>query len=287
MTDGHRQFSLFREIRSYVTLAAGVIVACLGLESFLIPNHFIDGGITGVSMLLSTTLNWPLAVLLFLVNLPFVLLAKQNVGLNFAIKSGVSILAVAIILQLFDFPTATHDKLLGSIFGGFFVGAGVGLAIRGGAVLDGTEILAVILSRKTFATVGEIILALNVVIFSLAAFRLGIESAMYSALTYFAASKTIDYLLHGFEAYNGVMIVSNENDAIRQAIIRELARGVTAFKAKGGFSESEREVLFCVVTRLEITKLQGLIKSYDENAFVVISPVLDIDGGVVKKRGFH
>ncbi len=154
-------------------------------------------------------------------------------------------------------------------------------------MLDGTEILAVILSRRTFATVGEIILALNVVIFSLAALHLGVQSALYSALTYFAASRTIDYLLHGIEAYNGVMIVSEQNDAIRKAILQQLGRGVTAFKAKGGFSESEREVLYCVVTRLEISRLQTIVKSEDTSAFLVISPVLDIDGGVVKKRVFH
>ena len=281
------KFSWKQEVNSVVSLSIGVIIASLGLESFLIPNHFIDGGITGVSMLLSELFDVPLAFFLFLVNLPFVLLAKQYVGTSFAIKSGLGILAVAISLQLLEFPVATQDKLLGSIFGGFFVGAGVGLAIRGGAVLDGTEVLAVILSRRTFATVGEIILVLNVVIFSLAALHLGVESALYSALTYFAASKTIDYLLHGIEAYNGVMIVSDQNDPIRQALLQQLGRGVTAFKAKGGFSESEREVLYCVVTRLEISRLQSIVKEFDPSAFVVISPVLDIDGGVVKKRVFH
>ncbi len=159
--------------------------------------------------------------------------------------------------------------------------------MRSGGVLDGTEILAVILSNRTFATVGEVILLLNVVIFSIAAYFLGIESALYSMLTYFAASKTIDYLLHGIEAYNGVLIVTKNQQDVRQSILNEMGRGVTAFKAKGGYSDTENDVLFCVVTRLEITKLENLIVKCDPTAFIVIQPVLDIRGGVVKQRVFH
>ena len=188
------------------SLLAGVIVAGLGIAGFLIPNHFIDGGFSGIAMLLAKLTGIPLPILIVVVNAPFVFIGYRHIGFIFAVKSALAIIGLAICLAVVPFPVVTSDKLLGSFFGGFFIGAGVGLAIRGGGVLDGTEVLAVILSKRTFATVGEVILGLNVVIFCVAAVFLGVESALYSALTYFAASKTIDYLLHGIEAYNGVMI---------------------------------------------------------------------------------
>lgn len=276
-----------RHLWSAVSLIVGTLVAGLGLASFLLPNHFIDGGVTGVSMLLAHLTGIPLPVLLVLVNAPFILLGYRHVGRLFAIKSSLAILGLALVIAVIPYPVATGDKLLGSVFGGFFVGAGVGLAIRGGGVLDGTEILAVILSKRTFATLGEVILGLNVVIFSIAAIFLGVEPALYSILTYIAATKTIDYLLHGIEAFNGVLIVSAQHEVIRQAILSELGRGVTAFKATGGFTTTEQEVLFCVVTRLEITRLEALVKSKDDAAFTVILPVLETSGGVIKKRTFH
>jgi uncharacterized membrane-anchored protein YitT (DUF2179 family) len=269
------------------TLALGLTLAAVGLESFLLPNHFIDGGITGISMLISAKFGWSLSLLLATANLPFVALGYRALGKQFAIKSALAILGLAVTLALLDFPTATHDKLLGAVFGGFFLGAGVGLAIRSGSVLDGTEILALLASIRTFATVGEIILVLNAIIFTVAAIFLGIEPALYSMLTYFTASKTIDYLLHGIEAYQGILIFTQRPDMVRQAILTELGRGVTAFKGKGGFSESDSEILLCIVTRLETTRLQGLVQSKDPSAFIVTLPVLDAHGGMLKKRAFH
>jgi uncharacterized membrane-anchored protein YitT (DUF2179 family) len=269
----------------YIT--GGVLVSAGGLECFLLPNHFIDGGVTGVSMLLSQLIGVSLPVLLVLVNTPFLLFGYRHVGLEFSIKSIIAIIALAVVLALVPFPVATSDHLLASVFGGFFVGAGVGLAMRGGGVLDGTEILAVVLSKRTFATVGEIIMALNIVIFAIAAIFLGVEPALYSMLTYFTATKTIDYLLHGFEAYNGVMIVSKQHEAIRQSILAQMGRGVTAFKAQGGYTEVEQYVLYCVVTRLELTKLESIVRARDASAFVVISPIHEVNGGVVKRRAFH
>lgn len=258
----------------------------MGLESFLLPNHFIDGGVTGVSMLCAQLTGIPLPWLLVFVNAPFVFLAYWRVSREFALKSSLTILGLAICLAFVPYPVATEDNLLGAVFGGFFVGAGVGLAIRGGGVLDGTEVLAVVVSRNSFATVGEVILVLNVVIFGAAAVFLGVERALYSTLTYLAATKTIDYLLHGIEAYNGVLIVSAQSESIRQTILSELARGVTTFKARGGYTDADQEVLYCVVTRLEITKLERLVKRKDPAAFIVVMPVHDTSGGVVKKRTF-
>jgi uncharacterized membrane-anchored protein YitT (DUF2179 family) len=221
------------------------------------------------------------------VNVPFVILGYRLIGRTFALKSSIAILALALCLAFLPYPTATDDKLLSAVFGGFFLGAGVGLAIRAGGVLDGTEILALILGQKTPATVGEIILLLNVVIFSVAAIVINIEAALYSMLTYFTASKTIDYLLHGLEAYNGVLIVTKSPDEVRTAILEQLGRGITTFLAKGGYSQLDSQVLFCVVTRLERNKLESLISSIDSTAFVVTLPVLDTEGGVVKRRAFH
>ena len=218
---------MIQQVVSWLLLVTGTMVAGLGLGSFLLPNHFIDGGVTGISMLLASLTGIPLAVLLVLVNAPFVLIGYRHIGRDFAVKSLVTIVGLAVCLLLIHFPVATSDKLLGAVFGGFFVGGGVGLAIRGGGVLDGTEILAVILSKRSFATVGEIILALNVVIFSVAAVLIGVEPALYSVLTYFTAYKTIDFLLHGIESYNSVTIFSARHDQIREAILRDLGRAFT------------------------------------------------------------
>ncbi|MCY2975084.1 MAG: YitT family protein [Planctomycetota bacterium] len=276
-----------KQLVAWLTLAVGVILSAMGLESFLLPNHFIDGGITGVSMLIAGYFEIPLAPIIVLVNVPFVFLGYRLIGRTFALKSSIAILALALCLAFLPYPTATDDKLLSAVFGGFFLGAGVGLAIRAGGVLDGTEILALILGQKTPATVGEIILLLNVVIFSVAAIVINIEAALYSMLTYFTASKTIDYLLHGLEAYNGVLIVTKSPDEVRTAILEQLGRGITTFLAKGGYSQLDSQVLFCVVTRLERNKLESLISSIDPTAFVVTLPVLDTQGGVVKRRAYH
>ncbi len=279
--------STMRNMRSAAYILSGILVAGLGLKGFLLPNHFIDGGVTGISMLVAELTSFPLPVLLLIVNAPFVAIGYQHLGKTFTIKSSLAIIGLAICLAVVHYPVATADKLLGATFGGFFVGAGIGLAIRGGGVLDGTEILAVILSKRTFATVGEVILVLNVFIFAVAALFMGIEPALYSMLTYFAASKTVEYLLHGIEAYNGMLIFSAQHESIRQAILTELKRGVTAFKATGGYTATDQAVLFCLVTRLECTKLEMLVKTKDRSAFVVTFPVHDAMGGVVQHPEFH
>lgn len=173
------------------------------------------------------------------------------------------------------------------MFGGVFLGAGIGLAIRGSSVLDGTEILALLLSRSFGATVGEIIFVLNVLIFSVAGIFLSIETAMYSMLTYFAASRTIDFLIHGIEEYTGVLIVSAKSEEIKAALLTELGRGVTVFQGKGGFTEAAQEILFCAVTRLEIPRIRNILDGIDESAFLVMSSLNDVHGGVIKKRGLH
>jgi uncharacterized membrane-anchored protein YitT (DUF2179 family) len=266
----------------------GIFSAAFGLKGFLLSSRFIDGGVTGVSMLLSDVLGAPLAVLIPVINLPFIALGYKQVGAKFALKSAAAIAGLSLCLALVHFPDVTPDKLLTAVFGGFFIGAGIGLAIRGGAVLDGTEVAALLVSKRSaLLRVGDVILILNVFIFSAAAFFLGVESALYSILTYFAASRTIDFLLHGIEEHTAVIVMSERSEEIRQSIIRDLGRGVTVYKGRRGWTDAEQDILFCVVTRLEIGRVRSLVGEYDPAAFVVVHPLSDVHGGVVKKPALH
>ncbi|KAF0248108.1 MAG: hypothetical protein FD167_2487 [bacterium] len=214
---------------SPIFIILGILSAGLGLKGFLLPSRFIDGGVTGVSILIATLSIIPLPLLIVLLNIPFIGIGYRQIGKIFAIKSAIAILGLSLCLAFLPYPVAITDKLLSSVFGGVFLGAGIGLSIRGGGVLDGTEVMALILSKKSGATVGDIILVLNIMIFSFAALVLGVETALYSMLTYFSASKMLDFVLNGIEEYNGIIIISAKSDEIRQAILGELERGVTDF----------------------------------------------------------
>jgi len=269
-------------------IVLGILSAGLGLKGFLLSSRFIDGGVTGVSMLLADVLGWPLSILILVINLPFIALGYRQIGRAFAIKSTLAIAGLSLCLAFLKYPDVTPDKLLTAIFGGFFIGAGIGLAIRGGAVLDGTEIAALLISKSShLLKVGDVILLLNIVIFSAAAFFLGIEPALYSMVTYFAASKTIDFLIHGLEEYTAITIMSDKNDEIRLAIVRDLQRGVTVYKGRGGLSDTEQDILFCVVTRLEIGRVKTVVRDLDQKAFIVINPLADAEGGVLKRLALN
>ena len=275
---------LLRAALSFILIVLGILSAGLGLKGFLLSSRFIDGGVTGVSMLMSNVLGWHLAVLILVINLPFFALGYRQIGPRFAIKSALAIGGLALCLALVKFPDVTQDKLLTAVFGGFFIGAGIGLAIRGGAVLDGTEIAALLISRgSNLWRVGDVILLLNIFIFSAAAFFLGIEVALYSMLTYFSDSKTIDFLIHGVEEYTAVIVMSEHSEEIRHAIVRHLHRGVTIYKGRGGMSDTEQDILFCVVTRLEIGRIKSAVHEIDRGAFIVVHPLADAEGGVVKR----
>ena len=272
----------------FVLIVLGIFSAGLGLKGFLLSSHFIDGGVTGVSMLLANVLGWPLSILILVINLPFIALGYRQIGWAFALRSTLAIGGLALVLAFVKYPDVTPDKLLTAVFGGFFIGAGIGLAIRGGAVLDGTEIAALIISKSShLLKVGDVILLLNILIFSAAAFFLGIESALYSMLTYFAASKTIDFLIHGVEEYTAVIIMSERSEEIRQLILRELERGVTVYKGRGGMTDAEHDILFCVVTRLEIGRIKTAAHGVDASAFIVVHPLADAEGGVIRKLALH
>ena len=277
-----------REVVNAALILLGILSAGLGLKGFLLSSRFIDGGVTGISMLLSDLLGLPLSVLILVINLPFIALGYRQIGKAFALKSALAIAGLSLCLAFVKYPDVTPDKLLTAVFGGFFIGAGIGLAIRGGAVLDGTEVAALIVSKgSSLLRVGDVILILNIFIFSTAAFFLGIESALYSILTYFAASKTIDFLLHGIEEHNAVIIVSGQSEVIRKSIIRDLGRGVTVYKGRGGMSDAEQDILCCVVTRLEIGSVKNLAREIDAAAFVMVHPLADASGGVTKQPALH
>ena len=273
---------------NFALVVLGIFSAAFGLKGFLLSSRFIDGGVTGVSMLLADVSGVPLAVLILFINLPFIALGYRQVGARFAFKSAAAIAGLSACLAVVPFPDVTPDKLLTAVFGGFFIGAGIGLAIRGGAVLDGTEVAALLVSkRSSLLRVGDVILLLNVLIFTAAAFLLGVESALYSILTYFSASKTVDFLLHGLEQYTAVVIVSERNEEIRRSVISDLGRGVTVYKGRRGWTGYDQDVLFCVVTRLEIGRVRALVEEYDPSAFVVVHPLSDVYGGVVKRGALH
>jgi uncharacterized membrane-anchored protein YitT (DUF2179 family) len=286
------KISIWRQIKDTLFIAIGVFMASIGLKGFLLPNGFFDGGAMGISLLLELLTPMNLSVLIILVNLPFILLGARQVSVAFAIKSTIAIFGLALLVHFIEFPTITADKLLIAVFGGFFLGSGIGFAIRGGAVIDGTEVLAISVSRKSSLTVGDFITVFNVFLFIVAAFFVNLETAMYSLLTYFSASKTVDFIINGVEEYLGVMIMSPLAEEIKSMISHDLGRGVTVLKSDGGYGEKakmlpDRKVLFCVITRLEVTRILSEINKIDPTAFVIQYPIKDTKGGMIKKRPLH
>ena len=269
-------------------IVLGILSAAMGLKGFLLSSNFIDGGVTGVSLLLVKTSGLPLAVWLPLVNLPFVVVGYRQMGRAFALRSALAITGLAVVLATVPYPDVTPDLVLTAVFGGFFLGAGIGLAIRGGAVLDGTEIAALLISKRvSVLRVGDVILAFNVVLFLVAMTVLGIDAALYSILTYMAAARTVDFVLYGLDAYTAITIMSDMNATIRERITQDLGRGVTVYRGYGGLSGAEQDILYCVVTRLEIGKVRSIVRDLDAGAFIVFHPLVGAEGGVVKARGFH
>ena len=284
----HFQNKYLRYIRDFFLIACGIMSACFGLKSFLMPSEFIDGGVTGISLLISTLTGFKLSYLIMLINIPFVILGYKQIGKAFAIKTAFAIVTLAALLIVMPFQPITHDKLLIAFFGGLFLGGGIGLAMRGGCVIDGTEVLALYISKNSMLTVGNIILILNIIIFGVAAVFLGLETAMYAILTYLSASKTIDFVVNGLEQYIGVTIISEKKEEIKQFLINDMKRGVTIYKGEGGYGErKEIDILYTVVTKLEMGKLQTEIRQIDPDAFVVQQQISDIKGGVVKRHALH
>jgi uncharacterized membrane-anchored protein YitT (DUF2179 family) len=270
----------------YFQIFVGVVLTSLGLKAFLLPNGFLDGGVTGIAILVRTQADINMSYLLVLFSIPFLILGYFTVSKRIVVKSIISILGVALFIHFENFQTITNDKLLISIFGGLLVGSGIGIAIRNGAVLDGSEILGVYLNDKFGFSIGKIVLVFNIILFCITAFMVSLEVALYSILTYIIAAKVTDTVIEGFEDFIGVTIVSKKYDLIKIAILEELGTGLTVYKGSSGFgSQGETEnldIIHSIINRIDIKKMYRLIKEIDTNAFIVEFDVNSVKGGVLR-----
>lgn len=271
-----------------IMVILGAIVMAIGLELFLVPNHIMDGGIVGVSIITSHLLELPLGIFIFVLNLPFIFLGYKQIGKTFALSTGLGITALSIsTILLHNIEPFTNDTLLATVFGGIVLGVGVGIVIRYGGSLDGTEILAILFNKKSPFSVGEIIMFFNLIIFSVAGFVFTWEQAMYSIIAYFIAYKTIDIVIQGMEESKSVYIISDEIDEIGQAIMQRLGRGVTFLHGEGAYTGDDKKVIFTVITRLEESKLKTIVSEIDDSAFLAIGNIAEVSGGRFKKKDIH
>jgi uncharacterized membrane-anchored protein YitT (DUF2179 family) len=286
---GHKNFYL----SDLFLILIGVFIAAFALRGFLVPNKFFDGGITGISLLIHELYGFNLSYVIVLANLPFIIMGLFTINPHFAWKTLFCISMLGLCQYYIPYPAVTDDKLLVAIFGGFFLGVGIGLTMRAGCAVDGIEVLALYAWRRTSFTISEITLALNVLIFSIAASHFGIPTALYSMLTYFTASKTIDYVIEGIEAYTGVTIISGKSDLIKHRLVNELGRGITIYKGERGFLpgkfhiHSDVDIIFTVITRLELRRLKNLVSETDPHAFIFANTIKEASGGVMKRRHIH
>ncbi|MEG6568631.1 YitT family protein [Thermoanaerobacterium thermosaccharolyticum] len=272
----------------YFFLFLGSLLAAVGLEIFLIPNNIIDGGITGISIISSYLTKLPLSLFIIIYNLPFLFMGYNQIGRTFVLSSLFSLLSLSLWVSiLHPIPGLTNDVLLASVFGGVILGVGVGMIIRYGGSLDGTEMVAIIINKRTAFSVGEMVMFFNIFILSSAGLVFGWDRAMYSLIAYFIAFKVIDITIEGLDEAKAVIIISEYGEEIADAITARLGRGVTFIEGKGGFSKNQKTIIYSVVTRLEVAKLKSIIYDKDENAFVTINDVSDVMGGKHRKRAIH
>ena len=276
-------------VKEAFLMLMGVSSATLGLKGFLLPNHFLDGGVTGISLLISALTQMNLSMLIMLINIPFIILGLRSISLRFALRTTLAILLLSFAVHYIDFPTLTQDKLLISIFGGFFLGSGIGLCVRAGCVIDGTEVLAIYISRITALSVGDAILFFNIIIFSTAALLFDLEVAMYALLTYFATSKMVDFIIYGIEEYVSLMIISHYSEYLREKIPHFTKTPITIIKGEKGQTGEKIDILYVVVPRLELTKLKNEVAYIDPDAFIIESTLGDIKGGgeSMQKKKFY
>jgi uncharacterized membrane-anchored protein YitT (DUF2179 family) len=283
------RIGMLQTTRSAAFIILGIFSAGFGLKSFLLPNNFIDGGATGISLLLSGIFHFPLPIIIILVNIPFILLGYRQIGYVFTMRTVLSIIGLAICLALVNYPPVTNDKLLVAVFGGFFLAQVSGLPSGVVVYWMARRCWQFSSAAKQVFTIGDIILVINILIFSSAVYFLDLETALYSMLTYLSASRTVDFLIEGIEEYLGVTIISRKNDEIRKMIVEVIGRGVTIYKGIGGVGKrgpvnQEMDIVFTVVTRLEISRLRSEIEKIDDDAFVVMHSIKDTKGGMIKKR---
>ena len=271
-----------------LAIMIGAVLVAVGLEIFLVPNNIIDGGVTGLSIMMSHLTGLKLGLFLFILNLPFLIIGYNQIGKTFAISTlfGVAVMSVGTAL-LHDVPSLTEDLLLSAVFGGIIVGIGVGLVIRAGGSLDGTEIVAILLTKKSPFSVGEVVMFFNLFILGSAGFIFGWDRAMYSLIAYYIAYKMIDLTMVGLEQSRSVYIISEQPDEIGDALAAQLGRGITYLSGEGGYSGEAKKVIFCVITRLEEAKLKSIVEEIDSAAFLAIGHIHDVSGGRFKKKNIH
>ena len=272
---------------------AGILFSGFALKGFLVPNQFFDGGVTGISLLLHELYHWNIGIVIVVVNIPFIIMGAFQVNKSFAIRTFLAVIGLALCLHFIPYPQITSDKLLVAIFGGVFMGLGVGLAIRGGCALDGIEVLALYTGKRISFTISEIILGINIIIFLIAAIKLGLPVALYSILTYYTASRMINFVIEGIEEYTGVTIISGESEKIKEQLVMSLGRGITVYKGERGFMKESFEksqpvdIVFTVVTRMELSRLKNLVEDIDPKAFIFTNLIKEAAGGILKRRARH
>lgn len=284
----HKKLPLKEKLKRFIFITIGAILMAIALELFLVPNKLLDGGIVGISIMISHFLKLPIGLFIFILNIPFFYLGYKQIGKTFAFSTlyGIGILSIGTAL-LHPVPAFADEKFLVTIFGGVILGLGVGIVIRYGGSLDGTEILAILINNKTPFSVGEIVMVINFFIYTAAGFVFTWESAMYSVIAYFIAAKTIDIVQQGLDESKSVWIISDQYVEIGDAINDRLGRGVTYLKGEGAYTGDDKKVIFCVITRLEEFKLKDIVNHYDDSAFVAIGNVSEVKGGRFKKKDIH
>lgn len=284
----HKKLTVAQVIKRTLFIIFGAILMGVGLEEFLVPNKILDGGIVGISIILSHLTDLKLGIFIFVLNIPFFFIGYKQIGKTFALSTllGITILSITTSL-LHSFPVFTKDLLLATVFGGIVLGSGVGIVIRFGGSLDGTEIMAILLNKKLPFSVGEIVMFFNIFIFSIAGFIFGWDRAMYSLIAYFIAYKVIDLMIIGFDESKSVWIISDNHKLIGDTILARLGRGVTYLNGEGAYTGDDKKVIFCVITRLEEAKLKSIVEEIDTSAFLSIANITEVRGGRFKKRAIH
>lgn len=284
----HSKITKIKLIKKAIFIFIGAALMAVGLEIFLIPNNIIDGGIVGISIIVSYFSSLPIGIFLILLNLPFLFLGYKQIGKTFALSTLYAVIIMAIgTYLLHPVQPLTIDPLLAAVFGGIILGVGVGIVIRFGGSLDGTEIVAILVNKKTPFSVGEIVMFFNFFILGSAGFVFGWDRAMYSLIAYFIAFKMIDIVIEGIDDSKSVWIISEKSQDIGDALVSRLGRGVTYLHGEGGFTGGQKRVIFCVITRLEEAKLKSIVEEHDPAAFLAIGNIHDVKGGRFKKKDIH
>jgi len=277
-------------LKNLLFISAGAGLAVLAMKGFMIPNRFLDGGITGISILLHEIFHFNISILVILLNLGFIYLGYRKIGKTFAVQTTIAVLLLAAGLLFIDIDPITKDKLLIAIFGGILIGTGVGLVIRGGGVIDGAEVIAVFTRRKTGFSNSEIIMLINCIIFAVAALQFGIETAMYSIITYFTATRATNYVVDGIEEYTAMNIVSARQEEIKDFLVNDLGKGITVYKGERGYLpgsfdiKTDCEIIVTIVTRLEIKQIQDSLMNIDPKAFVYVQSIKEASWGILKAK---